>query len=115
MYGSKAILMMIRTWENSMKNQVNNAKNLISIIFYIYILAGMLFFFIIGLLYMNKVNNEINEAIRMLNMIPFQLLSSSRKETRNFIIWIIREANKKKHMIEWAQWYFLLSFSDHPV
>jgi hypothetical protein len=30
-------------------------------------------------------------------MIPFKLLSQSKKETRNFIVWIIKEANKKKH------------------
>lgn len=33
----------------------------------------------------------------MLNMIPFKLLPKSRKETKAFIAWIIREANKTKH------------------
>lgn len=36
--------------------QVSNAQNLVSIIFYVYIVAGMLFFMVIGLLYLNKVN-----------------------------------------------------------
>ena len=30
-------------------------------------------------------------------MIPFKLLPKSRKETKQFIVWIIREANKTKH------------------
>lgn len=91
---------MINVWKESMKEQVDKATNLVSIAFYVYIFAGMLSFFIIWLIYLSKINNEINEAIRMLNMIPFKLLSSSRKETRNFIVWIIREANKKKHELE---------------
>lgn len=33
----------------------------------------------------------------MLNMIPFKLLPKSRKQTKQFIAWIIKEANKKNH------------------
>jgi uncharacterized membrane protein len=88
---------MMDIWRLKMKDQVDRAINLISIMFYVYIFAGMIFFCIGWLIYLGKLNNEMNEAIRMLNMIPFKLLSSSRKETRNFIAWIIKEANKKKH------------------
>jgi predicted histidine transporter YuiF (NhaC family) len=62
-----------------MNNEVDKATNLVSILFYIYIFAGLLVFIISWLLYLSNVNTEINEAIRMLNMIPFKLLSSSRK------------------------------------
>lgn len=88
---------MLSSWEESLGSMVGSAVNICSIIFYVFIFMGVLGFLICWLLYLGKVNREINEAIRMLNMIPFRLLSNARKETREFIVWIIREANIKKH------------------
>ena len=54
-------------------------------------------------------NTQLNQTIQMLNMIPFKLLPKSRKETKQFITWIIKEANKKKHESEWDKankWYY---------
>lgn len=88
---------MLEIWKTRIKVQVDRANNLVAILFYVYIFAGVVFFFVGWMIYLGKLNSEINEAIKMLNMIPFKLLSSSRKETRSFIVWIIKEANKKKH------------------
>ena len=64
---------------------------------YIFIIISTLSFLLFWLYYLRKLNTEINQTIQMLNMIPFKLLPKSRKETKMFIAWIIREANKTKH------------------
>lgn len=47
-------------WKDSMKDQVDKATNLIAILHYVYIFAGLLCFVVIWLLYLSKVNTEIN-------------------------------------------------------
>ena len=84
---------------NEMESKSQRAISIVEIVFYIFIFVGVLGFLICWLIYIAKLNTEINEAIRMLNMIPFKLLSNARRETREFIVWIIREANMKNHQI----------------
>lgn len=38
----------------------------------------------------------MNRTIQMLNMIPMGMLPKDRKDTREFIEWLIKMANKKK-------------------
>lgn len=90
---------MIDTWRASMTDQVNKTTSLVSIMFYVYLFVGLIGFTVAWLIYLSKLNDEMNESIRMLNMIPFRLLSRCRKETRSFIVWIIKEANMKNHTI----------------
>ena len=80
-----------------MNSLINNAISVCSIMFYVYVVVAILGFLIGCLMYFSKLNTELNEAIKLLNMIPFKLLSRSRKETRQFLVWIIKEANKKNH------------------
>ena len=86
-----------------MESKSQRAISIVEIVFYIFIFVGVLGFLICWLIYIAKLNTEINEAIRMLNMIPFKLLSNARRETREFIVWIIREANMKNHQINWIR------------
>ncbi len=68
---------------------------------YVYVILTSLGFMIFWMMYLKKMNTQLNQTIQMLNMIPFKLLPKSRKETKQFITWIIKEANKKKHESEW--------------
>ena len=99
-YGSEALLLMLGEWMGEMNGKVKQAKSVCEIVFYVFLFVGVLGFLVCWLLYLSKINTEINEAIRMLNMIPFKLLSNARKETRDFIVWIIREANIKNHKLK---------------
>ena len=88
---------MMKIWMDTINSLIDRAISLCSIMFYVYIVISILGFVFGFLVYFSRFNTELNEAIRMLNMIPFKLLSRSRKETRKFLVWIIREANKKNH------------------
>lgn len=71
--------------------------SLCSIMLYVFIILSLICFLLLWLYYLRRLNTELNQTIQMLNMIPFKLLPKSRKETKQFIAWIIREANKTKH------------------
>jgi hypothetical protein len=64
---------------------------------YLFTILSALFFLLFWLYYLRRMNTELNQTIQMLNMIPFKLLPKTRKETKLFITWIIRESNKTKH------------------
>ena len=71
--------------------------NLCSILLYVFIIVSIILFLLVWLYYLRSLNTSLNQTIQMLNMIPFKLLPKSRKETKLFIAWIIREANKTRH------------------
>ena len=71
--------------------------SLCSIILYVFAVLSLVCFLLVWLYYLRKLNTELNQTIQMLNMIPFKLLPKSRRETKQFIAWILREANKTKH------------------
>ena len=56
-YASRAILSMMDVWRLKMKEHVDKAVNLTSIMFYVYIFAGVIFFSIGWLIYLGKLNN----------------------------------------------------------
>lgn len=80
-----------------MSTEGSSFISLCTILLYVYIIMSVLSFLIFWLYYLRKLNTELNQTIQMLNMIPFKLLPKSRNETKAFIAWIIREANKTKH------------------
>ena len=89
-YGAPALLYMMDVWNETMSSLIDSSRGVCQIVFYIYAVLIILGFFIGCLMYLSKLNMELNEGIKMLNMIPFKLLSRSRKETRQFLLWIIR-------------------------
>ena len=97
LYVLPVLVGMISQWEQSMSAQGSSFISLCTILLYVYIIISVLAFLIFWLYYLRKLNTELNQTIQMLNMIPFKLLPKSRKETKAFIAWIIREANKTKH------------------
>lgn len=100
LYVIPALLQMMQVWKDSMSVQGTSLVNLTSIMLYVFIIVSILAFLLLWLYYLRKLNTELNQTIQMLNMIPFKLLPKSRKETKMFIAWIIREANKTKHQDE---------------
>ena len=63
----------------------------------LYIIVSMVGFFLLWLLYLNKLNIRLNQTIQMLNMIPMKMLPKGRKDIREFFNWIIKEANQLKN------------------
>lgn len=88
---------MINTWNMALTGEGESIISLCTIMLYVFIIASVVCFLLLWLYYLRKLNTELNQTIQMLNMIPFKLLPKSRKETKMFIAWIIREANKTKH------------------
>ena len=88
---------MLQVWEEELGASGRSAISLCSIMLYVFVVCSGLAFLLLWLYYLRKLNTEINQTIQMLNMIPFKLLPKSRKETKMFITWIIKEANKTKH------------------
>lgn len=88
---------MLAIWQTSLSDQGRSLISLCTILLQVFIILSVLCYLVVWLYYLRKLNTELNQTIRMLNMIPFKLLPKSRKETKVFISWIIREANKTKH------------------
>ena len=77
-------------WEFVMKDNISGAVSLCSIMLYVYVIITVLAFLIFWMMYLKRMNTQLNQTIQMLNMIPFKLLPKSRKETKQFITWIIK-------------------------
>lgn len=88
---------LLKLWDETVTAEGDNLISLCTIMLYVFIILSVLCFLLFWLYYLRKLNTELNQTIQMLNMIPFKLLPKSRKETKLFIAWIIREANKTKH------------------
>jgi hypothetical protein len=88
---------MMEIWNNSLTGEGQSLVSLCTIMLYVFIILSVVCYLLLWLYYLRKLNTELNQTIQMLNMIPFKLLPKSRKETKMFIAWIIREANKTKH------------------
>jgi drug/metabolite transporter (DMT)-like permease len=99
LYVMPALLLMLQTWETALADEGNSLVSLCSIIMYIFVIVSVIGF-LLWLYYLRILNTSLNQTIQMLNMIPFKLLPKSRKETKLFIAWIIREANKTNHESE---------------
>ncbi len=88
---------MLWTWEGALTEEGSSIVNLCSIVMYVFVILSVIGFLLLWLYYLRILNTSLNQTIQMLNMIPFKLLPKSRKETKLFIAWIIREANKTNH------------------
>ena len=97
LYVVPALVLLLEAWEDSLGRQGSAMVRLCAILLYAFVILSVLAFLLLWLYYLRKLNTELNQTIQMLNMIPFKLLPKSRKETKLFIAWIIREANKTKH------------------
>jgi hypothetical protein len=62
-----------------MKDNINGTVSLCSIMLYVYIIITVLAFLIFWMMYLKRMNTQLNQTIQMLNMIPFKLLPKSRK------------------------------------
>lgn len=78
-YVIPALIDVLKSWQNVMKKNINTVINICSIILYVYIILTSFGFGIFWMMYLKKMNTQLNQTIQMLNMIPFKLLPKSRK------------------------------------
>lgn len=91
-----ALILILTTWENYFITSIESFKSISNIIIYLYIAATILAFLSFWMIYLNRQNDKMNRTIQMLNMIPMGMMPKNRRDTRDFIEWLIRMANKKK-------------------
>jgi hypothetical protein len=85
------------TWKLHIDNNLADFRKYSEISLYIYLIVTFIGFGIFWMMYLNKLNTQLNQTIQMLNMIPISMLPKERKDIREFLSNIIREANKKKN------------------
>jgi hypothetical protein len=85
------------TWKLHIDNNLTDFRKYSEISLYIYLIVTFIGFGIFWMMYLNKLNTQLNQTIQMLNMIPISMLPKERKDIREFLSNIIREANKKKN------------------
>lgn len=81
---------VLASWQDVTDQNISSTVSLCSIMLYVYIIITTFGFLIFWMMYLKKMNTQLNQTIQMLNMIPFKLLPKSRKETKQFITWIIK-------------------------
>jgi hypothetical protein len=89
-YVVPSLISVLQSWETTMNSSIASAISLCSILLYVYIIITLLAFLVFWMMYLKRMNTQLNQTIQMLNMIPFKLLPKSRKETKQFITWIIK-------------------------
>jgi hypothetical protein len=63
---------------------------------YFYISLTIFGFLTLWLIYLKGQNTKMNQTIQMLNMIPINMLPKNRRDTRDFLNWLIEQADKKR-------------------
>lgn len=56
---------------------------------YFYVSITILGFLSLWLIYLKGQNTKMNQTIQMLNMIPINMLPKNRRDTRDFLNWLI--------------------------
>lgn len=57
MYVSVGIIKMLGIWKSNMEREVEKAVSIVELLFYIYVFAGILCFFVAWLIYLGKLND----------------------------------------------------------
>ena len=66
----------------------------LGIIFYISTILAILMFMFPWHIYLHRVNIKLNQTIQILNVVPMALLPVGRKETRDFLKWLVKKASE---------------------
>ncbi len=56
---------------------------------YFFVSLTILGFLTLWLIYLKGQNTKMNQTIQMLNMIPINMLPKTRRDTRDFLNWLI--------------------------
>jgi hypothetical protein len=56
---------------------------------YIYVSFTLISYFTFWMIYLRGQNTKMNQTIQMLNMIPINMLPKNRRDTRDFLNWLI--------------------------
>jgi hypothetical protein len=68
---------------------VASFRTLSNIITYFYITVTFLGYVSVWMIYLKGQNTKMNQTIQMLNMIPINMLPKARRDTRDFLNWLI--------------------------
>lgn len=84
------MLEIFNAWKSALDSNISNTVNIITIILVLFIIISVIGYFISLIIYLKRQNIKLNQTIQMLNMIPITMLPKSRKDVRDFFIWIIK-------------------------
>jgi NADH:ubiquinone oxidoreductase subunit 3 (subunit A) len=74
-------------------HELNNREFITNLLFYIMVLSSTVFMLPWNL-YLRRLNIKINQTIQILNIIPMVLIPIYRKETRDFLKWVVFMASQ---------------------
>lgn len=76
-------------------DSIISMDSLLSILLYAYAVVILLIMLVFWNLYLRMVNMQLNQTIRILNMIPMHLFPVSRIEIREFLKWLIKKSGEQ--------------------
>lgn len=79
---------------NGLKTNIESMDFKITISFYMFMVVMGVVFVGPWNLYLRRMNLLINQTIQILNVVPITLIPVSRRETREFLKWLILKSSK---------------------
>jgi hypothetical protein len=84
-----AIMMILGQWKDYFTTQVSTFQAYSNAIIYLYITCTFIGYVSLWMIYLRNQNTKMNQTIQMLNMIPMNMLPKNRKDTKDFLNWLI--------------------------
>ncbi len=84
-----AIMIIFEEWKDYFVTQAQGLISLSNIVTYLYATLTFLGYVSLWMIYLKNQNTKMNQTIQMLNMIPMKMLPKNRKDTRDFLNWLI--------------------------
>lgn len=84
-----AMMIIFQAWRDYFVTQAQSLISLSNIVTYLYITLTFLGYVSLWMIYLKNQNTKMNQTIQMLNMIPMKMLPKNRKDTRDFLNWLI--------------------------
>jgi len=83
------MMIILSKWKDYFVTQARDFKNYSNALIYLYITLTLLGYVTLWMIYLKNQNTKMNQTIQMLNMIPMNMLPKNRKDTRDFLNWLI--------------------------
>jgi hypothetical protein len=82
-------MIIFKEWKDRFVTQAHSLISLSNVVTYLYMTLTILGYVSLWMIYLQNQNTKINQTIQMLNMIPMKMLPKNRKDTRDFLNWLI--------------------------
>jgi hypothetical protein len=82
-------MIILSKWKDYFLTQASDFKTYSNAMIYLYIIITLLGYVFLWMIYLRNQNTKMNQTIQMLNMIPMNMLPKNRKDTRDFLNWLI--------------------------